>query len=71
MKSIFDVADIYLENSDWKTISILKLCLLALGIMIGMCVKLEKKKAVYAGAGAVFAVTYIPLMYKLYRTIKE
>ncbi len=36
MKKVFTAADRYIETSNWKTIAVLKFCLLALGIIIGM-----------------------------------
>ena len=36
MKTLFASADEYLQNSDWKDIAVLKLCLLSLGLLAGM-----------------------------------
>ena len=71
MKKLFDAANRYLESSDWKTIAVLKFCLIALGTMFGMAVKEEHRKPVFRGALAVFIVTYIPLMAKFFRVWKE
>lgn len=64
MKKWLECANQYVEESDWKDISLLKLCLCAIGIMIGLSIPKEKKEAPFAVAGFVFIVTYIPLMAK-------
>lgn len=68
---LFRVANRYVETSDWKTISALKLCCMSIGILGGMCIKDEHKKAVCAGVTGTFLVTYIPLMSKFFKTFKE
>ncbi len=67
MKKLFDAANHYVETSDWKTIAVLKFCLISLGMMVGVAVKPQHKKAVLIGALGVFIATYLPLMYKFYR----
>ncbi|MBS6196627.1 MAG: permease of phosphate ABC transporter [Clostridiales bacterium] len=64
MKKVFACADQYLRESDWKDLAMVKFCLCAMGIMIGLCVPKEKKKYPFVAAGIVFVVTYIPLMAK-------
>ena len=61
---LFTSADRYLRASDWKDIALIKLCLFAIGLLAGMQVRDSDKKAVRAGAAALFVVTYIPLMSK-------
>ena len=64
---LFDVADRYCKESSWKTLALLKFCLFSIGLMAGMQVPKEKRKAVYGAGMAVFLVTYIPLMAKFFR----
>ena len=71
MKKLFEAANRYVETSDWKTIAVLKFCLISLGMMLGMLIKPAHKKRVFLGALGVFLVTYIPLMLKLYRVFTE
>ena len=71
MKKVFDAANRYIETSDWKTLAVLKFCLIALGMMIGMAIKKEDRKPVFIGAITVFAVTYVPLMVKFYKVFTE
>ncbi len=46
MKKLIRCANQYIWESDWKTIGLLKFCLLSLGICVGMAVPEEKKKTV-------------------------
>ncbi len=71
MKKLFAAADRYLESSDWKIIAVLKFCLIALGMMIGMLIRPEKKKPVFLAALGVFCITYAPLMLKFFRVFRE
>lgn len=66
MKKLFANANEYLRRSDWKDLSALKLCLLALGILIGMYIPAAARTAVLVIAGIVFIVTYVPLMKKFF-----
>ncbi|MCR5577368.1 MAG: permease of phosphate ABC transporter [Oscillospiraceae bacterium] len=67
MKKLFDAANRYIETSDWKTIAVLKFCLISLGMMIGMAVDKRDRKPVFLGALGVFAASYIPLMVRFCR----
>ncbi len=69
IKKLFDSADWYLEESDWKDIAVIKFCLCSLGIMIGAAIPENGKKKAAAGAAAVFTATYIPLMGKYFRVL--
>lgn len=64
MKKLFAYANQYVAESDWKDLALLKFCLCAMGILIGVNVAPKYKKAVTAGALAVFVATYIPQMSK-------
>ena len=44
MKCLIDIGNRYAKESDWKTITLLKFCLCAMGIMIGLKVPREKKQ---------------------------
>ena len=41
---LFDAADEYCCSS-WETLALLKFCLFAIGVMVGMCVPKEKRKS--------------------------
>ena len=62
LKKLFACADAYLASRDWKMVAVLKFCLLALGLLLGLCVPAKYKKKAAIVGGAVFALTYIPLM---------
>ena len=62
-------ANQYIWESDWKTIGLLKFCLLSLGICVGMAVPEEKKKTVLRAAFLSFVISYIPLMARFIRII--
>ena len=44
MKKLFVLADRYLQESDWKTMALLKFCLLGLGITVGALVPPRHKR---------------------------
>ena len=69
MKCLFSYANEYVKESDWKDLTLVKFCLCATGVMIGLCIPKGKKKVPLLIAGAVFTVTYIPLMTKFLRII--
>lgn len=71
MKKLFALADRYLQESDWKTIAMLKFCLLGLGIAVGAMVPPKYKKTAVAIGLPLFFVTYLPLMAKLLHLAAE
>lgn len=64
MKRLFESANQYLRASDWKDMALLKFCLAAMGILLGIAVPERRKKPVAFVAMGVFVATYIPLMLK-------
>lgn len=71
MKKIFACADRYIKECDWKDLAMLKFCLCAIGVMLGLSIPKEKKKVPLIVAGIVFTVTYIPLMMKYGKVAAE
>ena len=71
MKKLFDAANRYIETSDWKIIAVLKFCLIALGMLLGMAIRKEHRRPVFFAALAVFLATYIPLMGKFCKIFAE
>lgn len=69
MKKLLACANQYVKESDWKDLALLKFCLCAVGIMIGLSIPKEKKKFPFLAAGSVFVVTYIPLMMKFVKAV--
>lgn len=68
---LFDAANRYIKESDWKTIAMLKFCLCSMGVMIGVLLPQAVTSAALMIAAAVFAATYIPLMIKFYKIWKK
>ena len=64
MKRLTDAADRYLKACDWRDIAVLKFCLCALGVLIGLAVPGRKKRPVAWAASLVFGAAYVPLMGK-------
>lgn len=64
MKKLFDSANEYLRQSDWRDIAVLKFCLISLGLLAGMQVPEKYRKPACIAASAVFTATYIPTMTK-------
>lgn len=69
MKNVFEYADGYVKSIDWKDISLLKICLCAAGIMIGLSIPEHKKKCSFAAACVVFTVSYIAIIAKFTKMI--
>ena len=69
MKCLFSCANQYVKESDWKDFALVKLCLCAIGVMIGLAVPKKKKKMPLLIAAIVFIATYIPLMTKFLRSV--
>ena len=64
MKRLMDAVDRYLRDCTWKDIAVLKFCLLALGVMLGIAVPARKKTVSAWLASLVFVGTYMPLKNK-------
>ena len=62
MNRLTEAADRYLRDCTWKDISILKFCLIALGVLLGIAVPARRKKASAGAAALVFAAPYVPLL---------
>ena len=71
MKSLFSYADAYIKKCTWKDLALVKFCLCAIGVMIGLSVPKGKRKLPFLGAIFVFLVTYFPLMGKFVHVIRE
>lgn len=59
---LFDLANKYCRQSDWKTLALLKCCLFAVGVMVGMLLPKAKRTPVLVTAALAFTASYIPLM---------
>ena len=59
---LFDRADRCAAQSTWEDLALLKLCLAALGLMLGLAVPARQKKKAGLAAALVFVPTYILLL---------
>ncbi|MGI6027777.1 MAG: permease of phosphate ABC transporter [Candidatus Heteroscillospira sp.] len=66
MKRLFDSANRYCMESDWKVLAMLKFCLASMGVLIGISLPDRAKKTAAIVASAVFIITYIPLILKYF-----
>ena len=64
MKKLLSAADAYIAKMNWKDMALVKLCLCAVGILLGLAAPKRARKWVALGAGLVFLATYVPLMLK-------
>lgn len=71
MKKLMDIGNSYLSRCKWQDMALLKLCLCAIGIIVGLSVPAKHRKCFLIGAGMVFIATYIPLMMKFIPVLKE
>ncbi|MBQ1382966.1 MAG: hypothetical protein IIY73_03560 [Solobacterium sp.] len=67
-RKLLDFGNDYARKSTWKDFALVKLCLFSMGLAAGTAVPKKHRKKAIAASGAVFALTYIPLMYKVFRT---
>lgn len=67
MKWFLELGNRYARQSDWKDFALVKLCLCAIGVMIGLSLPSRAKKVGMITAGLVFVATYAPLMAKVIR----
>lgn len=51
----------YIEKCDWTDLTLFKICVFALGVIVGLCVPKAKKKFPLLLAGLVFIITLVPL----------
>lgn len=66
---LLDYADGYCKTTTWKDLSLLKFCLCAIGVMLGLSVPRQKKKPALLAAAAVFGLTYPLLMTGFLRSV--
>lgn len=71
MKLLLESANQYLKECSWKDLALVKICLCAAGIMIGVCIPRKRSRGVYFAALAAYVLTYIPLMVKFVRIVME
>ena len=71
MKKLLDYANKYASKSTWKEFAMVKLCLCAIGVIIGILVPASLKFPALLIALLVFIATYIPLTIGFFKVIKR
>ena len=64
MKKLLSAADAYIAKMNWKDLALVKLCMCAAGVMLGLAAPKKLRKWAALGAVIVFVATYLPLMLK-------
>ena len=64
MKRLFSAADAYIAKMNWKDLALVKLCLCAAGVMLGLAAPKRVRKWAALGAVVVCVATYLPIMLK-------
>ena len=67
MNKLFDLGNRYAEESSWIDFALVKFCLCAMGILIGMRIPSKRKTLTTAVSASVFIAAYVPLMAKLFK----
>lgn len=68
---LFDYADAYLRESDWKDLAMIKFCLFAMGLLMGMALPKKARLPAACVAMFVFVITYVPLILKFFAVAKD
>ncbi len=71
MKKLLSAADTYIAQMNWKDMALVKLCLCAAGVMLGLAAPKRARKWAAFGAMAVFVTTYLPVMVKFLPSLAE
>ena len=67
MKKLLDFGNHYARESTWKDFALVKFCVFSMGLAAGTQISDKHKKKAIGAAACVFALTYIPLMTKVFR----
>jgi len=62
MKELFQYANDYLKTIDAKDMILIKLCLVSLGIIIGINIPKKHRKYVLVIVVFIFIITYLPIL---------
>ena len=64
MREYLDAVNRYMKDSSWKDLLAVKVCLCAIGVLIGLMMPFRKKWIVAWIASLVFVGSYVPVMGK-------
>ncbi len=65
------LSNAFLKQSDWKTMMLIKPCLISFGIMIGIILPEGVRETVLIIALVIFLITYLPLLIKIVRIMRK
>lgn len=71
MKKILEYVNVYVDRCGIKDLALLKICLCAVGVIIGLSIPEKKKKCPLAAAGFVFTFSYVLLMAQFVKIVLE
>lgn len=71
MRKLLNYGNEFAKQSTWKDFALLKFCLFSMGAIGGMMIPKKAHKPATCLATSVFVVTYIPLMFKLCKIVKN
>ncbi len=71
MNTLLEYANAYIKRCELKDFALLKICLCAIGIIIGLSIPEKKKKCPLIAAGFVFVFSYILLMAGFFKIVLE
>lgn len=71
MKKLFESADRYLQECDWTDLAVIKICLFSMGVIVGLLLPAKAKKRVLPVVIGSFMGTYVPLMMKYFKVVKD
>ena len=64
MRKLVDAVNLCLQDCKWQDMVLLKTCVCAVGVLVGLAMPFKKKWGVAWAASLVFVMTYVPLMGK-------
>jgi len=66
IKKFLNKSEDIAHDMEWKDFLLLKVCLISLGVMVGLNLPKQKKDKFFGFAAGVFFMTYIPLIVKFF-----
>ena len=71
MKKLLEYVNIYVDRYELKDFALLKICLCAMGVIIGLSIPEKKKRCPLVAAIFVFAFSYVLLMAQFVKVYME
>lgn len=62
MRNLRNQADHFLRTLGWRDAALLKLCLCAVGVLLGLAIPARRRKAAALLAALAFLISWIPLL---------